>query len=177
MHNSRLKFFIEHIISIKKIQKTIRGFLYRIKHLPNVMRCIQKYLNNINFKCTTKNNDGRINSSDDEILIIQLLKKKFGDRIKIGSVRMWYDFIVYDYIYGWLPINIKTTTLKTCDNTGNLTMCVYAYTDEKLNFDTKYTNGCMSKLLIEKIKNKQYNHNYKKTIIFWLLIKKIIKFI
>ena len=37
---------------------------------------------------------------------------------------MWYDILAYDYMYKWIPINIKTTTTKTSDNTGNLTMCV-----------------------------------------------------
>lgn len=32
-------------------------------------------------------------------------------------------------MYGWIPVNIKTTTTLTNDNTGNLAMCVYAYTD------------------------------------------------
>ena len=51
---------------------------------------------------------------------------------------MWYDIAVYDNIFEWIPVNIKTTTTQTHDNIGNLTLCVYAYTDEKINlFDNK----------------------------------------
>ena len=59
---------------------------------------------------------------------------------------MWYDILAFDYMYGWIPINIKTTTTLTSDNTGNLAMCVYAYTDEMLDIhrDKSYENGKMS---------------------------------
>ena len=48
---------------------------------------------------------------------------------------MWYDILVFDYMYGWLPINIKITTMKTNDNTGNLAMCVCVH---KYNFGYPY---------------------------------------
>lgn len=75
---------------------------------------------------------------------------------------MWYDILIFDYIYGWLPINIKTTSTFTNDNTGNLSMCVYSYTNEILNFHNKYENGKMSDILFNKIKNKEYNYRNKK---------------
>ena len=56
-------------------------------------------------------------------------------RIKKPKARMWYDILVKDYQYGWLPVNIKTTTTKTSDNTGNLAICVYAYTNEQLKLE------------------------------------------
>lgn len=59
---------------------------------------------------------------------------------------MWFDILVYDYTYGWLPVNIKTSTTLTNDNVGNLTMCVYAYTNEILNINNNimYDNGYIS---------------------------------
>ena len=39
---------------------------------------------------------------------------------------MWYDILIYDYQYGWLPVNIKTTTTLTSDNTANQ-QCVFIY--------------------------------------------------
>ncbi len=80
---------------------------------------------------------------------------------------MWYDILAFDYKYGWIPINIKTTTTLTCDNTGNLAMCVYAYTNELLDIhrNKSYENGKMSEILFEKLRNKQYNINCKKIII------------
>ena len=39
---------------------------------------------------------------------------------------MWYDILAFDNMYNWIPINIKTTTTTTSDNTGNLAICVYA---------------------------------------------------
>ena len=81
---------------------------------------------------------------------------------------MWYDILAYDYKYGWLPI--KTT----CDNTANLAMCVYAYTNELLDIHNKntYNNGSMSKIFFNKIKNKEYNIIHKKDYYFIVLDKK-----
>jgi hypothetical protein len=71
---------------------------------------------------------------------------------------MWYDILVLDFIHGWQPVNIKTTTT-TSDNTGNLAMCVYAYTNHDIHLrqgkDTE--NGKMSVILLEKLKCKNYN--------------------
>lgn len=62
---------------------------------------------------------------------------------------MWYDLLAFDYIYGLIPINIKITTTITCDNTGNLAICVHAYTDEILDIyrNKTYENGKMSEIL------------------------------
>jgi hypothetical protein len=84
---------------------------------------------------------------------------------------MWYDILAYDFIFGWIPINIKTTTTKTADNTGNLAMCVYAYTDEILDFNKSYENGKMSIILFNKLKSKNYNRNNKKDYYFIVLNK------
>ena len=144
-------------VKIIKIQKWFRGCILRLKQLPLIMYYIQKYLKSTNIQFSGKNTDGRINSCIDEDEVIKLLVEKFNNRIKIPKIRMWYDILAFDYIYGWIPINIKTTTTLTSDNTGNLAMCVYAYTDEKLDFhlNKTYENGKMSKILINKIKKKK----------------------
>lgn len=40
---------------------------------------------------------------------------------------------------------------KTSDNTGNLTMCVYAYTNIYLKLNKIYSNGEMSEILYKKL--------------------------
>jgi hypothetical protein len=156
-----------------KIQKWFRGCLFRLNHLPLIMYKIQKYLKLQAFQFSTLNEDGRINSCIDEDGVIKLLIEKFGERIKTPKIRMWYDILAFDYMYGWIPINIKTTTTITSDNTGNLAMCVYAYTDEILDIhrDKSYENGKMSDILFNKIKNKKYNTNNKKDYYFIVLNK------
>ena len=61
----------------------------------------------------------------------------------------------------------------TSDNTGNLAMCVYAYTDEILDIhrSKSYENGIMGEILFNKLKNKQYNINNKKDYYFIVLNK------
>jgi len=132
---------------------------------------IKEYLKTQTIKFSCENEDGRINSCFDEDEIIKSLVKKFDDRIKRPKIRMWYDILAFDYRYGWIPINIKTTTTKTNDNTGNLAMCVYAYTDENLDINKSYNNGKMSEILFQKIKNKKYNKIHKKDYYFLVLNK------
>lgn len=163
-------------IKLKKIiliQKWFRGCLLRIKQLPLIILYIQNYLNNTTLEFSKQNKDGRINSSLDENNIIELLKNKFINKIKIPKIRMWYDILVLDYFYGWIPINIKTTTTLTNDNSGNLAMCVYSYTDENLDLhkSKSYNNKEMSVLLIQKLNEKKYNLNIKKDYYFIVLNK------
>ena len=171
---SLLKISAYDKIKIIKIQKWFRGCIFRLKQLPLIMYKIKKYLILQTFQFSKQNEDGRINSCIDEDEIIKLLIKEFGEKIKKPKIRMWYDILAFDYIYGWIPINIKTTTTITSDNTGNLAMCVYAYTNEMLdiNRDKSYDNGKMSDILFNKLKNKQYNTNNKKDYYFIVLNKK-----
>ena len=115
---------------------------------------IKKYLKLQSFDFATQNEDGRIN----------ILIEKFDKNIKTPKIRMWYDILAVDYMYGWIPINIKSTTTITSDNTSNLAMCVYAYTNEILDIhrNKSYENGKMSDILFNKIKYKKYNTNNKK---------------
>jgi len=156
---------------IIKIQCWFRGYIFRLKRLPLIMYKIKAYLELEIFIFSNYNDDGRINSCIDENNIIILLIEKFGNKIKKPKIRMWYDIQVYDYIYGWIPINIKTTTTKTSDNTGNLAMCVYSYTDEILDLNKSYENGKMSIILFDKLKNKNYNKINKKDYYFIVLNK------
>ena len=159
--------------NVLKIQKWFRGCILRLKQLPLIMYKTQRYLQSKTFEFSYQNNDGRINSCIDEDGVIKLLFERFGDKIKIPKIRMWYDILAFDYMYGWIPINIKTTTTHTSDNTGNLAMCVYAYTNEILDIHTNktYENGKMSVVLFNKLKNKQYNHNHNKDYYFIVLNK------
>lgn len=160
-------------IGIIKIQRWFRGCILRLKQLPLIMYKLQNYLKSQEFQCSVKQEDGRINSCIDEANIIKLLIKKFGNKIKKPKFRMWYDILGFDYMYGWIPINIKTTTTRTSDNSGNLAMCVHAYTDKVLDIsrDRTYENGRMSNILLSKLKNKRYNTKNKKDYYFLVLNK------
>lgn len=155
------------------IQKCFRGYICRVKRLPLILYKIQSYLKSISFKFSDNNDDGRINSCFDEEEIIKLLIDKFDSKIKKPKIRMWFDICAYDNLYGWIPINIKTTTTLTSDNTGNLAMCVYAYTNHELDLhrDKTYENGIMSDILFNKLKNKEFNTNNKKDYYFVVLNK------
>ena len=156
------------------LQKWVRGCMFRLKRLPLIMHKIKQHLETQSFQFSSQNEDGRINSCMDEDNIIRLLVEKFGNRIKKPEKRHWYDILALDYLHGWLPINIKTTTTLTSDNTGNLAMCVHVYTNEKLDIHMmhkSYENGKMSDILFNKLKNKEYNTIPKKDYYFIVLNK------
>lgn len=134
---------------------------------------IKNYLKIKKIEIATLNDDGRINSCIDENEIIKLLILQFGNKIKKPKIRMWYDILVFDYIYKWIPVNIKTTTTLTNDNTGNLAMCVYAYTNYTLDIHSNksYENGKMSQILFNLLKNKHYNTINKKDYYFIVINK------
>jgi len=161
------------INKIIRIQKWYRGCILRLKNLPLIMYQIKKYLLSQTILFSKQNQDGRINSSIDEDNITNLLIQKFKNRIVKPKIRMWYDILVYDYLFGWLPVNIKISTTLKSDNVGNLAMCVYAYTNENLDIhrNKTYENGQMSKILYDKLKNKCYNYKNKKDYYFIVLNK------
>lgn len=151
----------------------VQGCILRLKRLPLIMYKIKKYLELQAFGFSTQNEDGRVNSCLDEPKVIEMLIEKFSEKIKKPKCRMWYDILALDYMYGWVPINIKTTTTRTADNVGNFALCVYAYTDEILDIhtDKSYDNGKMCHILFDKFKNKKYNTNNKKDYYFIVLNK------
>lgn len=156
-----------------KIQKIFRGYLFRLKRLPLILYIVQKYLKNTSLTLSFTTQDGRVNSSIDEMSIINALNVKFEKKIKVPNSRMWYDILLFDNLIGWIPVNIKSTTTLSHDNTGNLTTCVYAYTDTEFDFEKNenFENGEMSVLLIDKIKRGFLNRKNKKDYYFLVVNK------
>ena len=160
---------IQKIIKIQRWFRRIRNT--KLNKLPNVMYLLQQLVIDNNITCCNTMDDGRINSCIDEDKVILLLKKLLKKRIFKPNIRRWYDLLAFDYKYGWIPVNIKSTTLKTSDNTGNITMCVYAYTNQELDLKKQYNNGKMSSILIDKLRKKAFNRNHKKDYYFLVVNK------
>ncbi len=156
-----------------KIQRWFRSIRTNKLHkLPNVIYLAQQIIIENNITCCNSLDDGRINSCFDEDIIKNLLKRELKTRVKIPKKRKWYDILLNDYTYGWIPVNIKSTTLKSSDNTGNMAMCVQAYTDELLDLKLNHNNGNMSKLLMEKLNSNNLNNKHKKDYYFIVVNKK-----
>ncbi len=162
---------ISKYVLILKIQALFRGNYYRKHNLPNSIKYLRYILTIDTIKCSKLLLDGRTNSSIDEENIIALLKQNLQNRLLIPLPRHWFDIAIYDYQYGWLPINIKSTTTKSSDNVGNMTMCVYALTNYKIELTKKYTNGPMSKIFINYLNNNHLNKKLKKDYYFLVINK------
>jgi len=134
-----------------------KKFVTPKQNLPIIMNQIKDFLIKSKLNLCDSNTDGRVNSSSDEHIVINKLIEKFGDKVKKSENRMWHDITVKDDTYGWVPVNIKTTTTNTADNVGNFAICVYAYTNEPMDLDEKYSNGIMSDVLLKKLQKREYN--------------------
>ena len=137
----------------------IKGFMYRLHHLPNSIYLIKKILDTHKFKVSTKGDDGRWNSCDDEKTIISLLQKEIPkNRLYIPPPRHWFDIAILDYKLGWLPINLKSSTTLTPDNTGNLAMLAWAVTNHEMDIQKSYRNGTLAPIVVSKIKEQCYSN-------------------
>jgi hypothetical protein len=157
------------------IQKYYRGSILRKKRLPLFLYVIQQYLTKFICEISNDMDDGRINSCKDENTIIANIQKSFPYRIRVPDKRFWFDILILDRLYGWLPVNIKSTTMQTADNTGNLAMCVYGFTDYQMDpYSCKntYNNGKMADVLIKKIQTQSFNTLPKRDYYFLVINKK-----
>ena len=140
--------------------------------LPAILYYVQTLLQQEKVAFSKENADGRINSCMDESTVLRFLQTKIApENMRIPQKRMWYDVSLKDEEVGWIPVNIKTTTTTTSDNTGNLAMCVQAYTDVELDLDKTCENGKMSEILIPCLKEGRYNRRENKDYYFLVLNK------
>jgi hypothetical protein len=165
-----------------QIQRISRGLNSRNKKLPTFLYVIQQFLINNPFNYCNSNDDGRTNSCMDEDTIKSKLKERWPDRIYIptvekkkkkkNAIRCWYDIAIKDYRYGWLPVNIKTTTTHTSDNIGNFSTCVQAYTNTELDLNKSYNNSVLTEIFFNALEKKEYNNKKKKDYYFLVCNKK-----
>jgi len=135
--------------------------------IPNILLTIRDYIKSQDIIFSNLSSDGRINSANDEKLIVDKLIKEFPDHVKAQKKRHWFDIAVKDN-ETWLPVNIKITEMESADNVGNLALCVQAYTNIQLDLCSSYQNGKLADVLVKALKNGQINDNPKKD--YWFLV-------
>lgn len=158
--------------SAMKIQAIWRGFLCRSRRLPTFLQIVQKALSDAKLILNQSTKDGRVNSTIDEDIVIQYLQTRFGERIKKSVERHWFDMMIYDYSYGWIPINVKTTTMTTADNVGNLALLLYSLTSYSMEFHKSYQNGIVAPIFARHIRERKINQNQKRDYYFLVVNKK-----
>ena len=159
------------MIGLIKFQALFKGFIYRRKNLPISLLCLKEFLQKKQILISKNFQDGRLNSNFDEIKILEILKEKYKQKIIIPNKRMWYDFLFFDLKFGLLPINIKSSFMNTSDNVGNLAICIQSYINYDLDYNNLYNSGEISKILIENIKNKNFNKKTFKDYYFLIIDK------
>jgi len=165
-----ITYYEDNISKIIKLQSNIRGFNYRKKQMPNLLKYLQKELS-IEIKKKDMD-DGRMESSINEQFIKDTIKNFIGEkRIEYMPNRSWCDIKIYDYQYGWIVVNIKNSTIKGSDNIGNFSLCLHSYTNIEEKDMQKQSNDHVIPPLIESMHFNNYNMNYKKDYFFFVVNK------
>ena len=155
-----------------QIQRLVRSRDIRKKKIPPFLELIKRFLANENLTLSQETDDGRNDSVNDERIIIDKLILKFGEeRFHVPPPRFWYDILIKDLHFGWIPVNIKSSKCNSADNCGNLAICVYSFTNEPMDLWTQYNNGVMSTVLLNKIQTNGYNYNIKRDYYFLVINK------
>jgi len=154
------------------LQSHVRGRNIRKKMPPLFLQRIRQYLIGANITLSPETTDGRNDSVNDEKIVIDKLIENFGtERFRLPPPRFWYDILIKDLHFGWIPVNIKSSKCQSADNCGNLSICVYSYTDEQMDLDAQYNNGIMCTVLLNKIQTNGYNYNIKRDYYFLVINK------
>lgn len=143
--------------AVIQIQALWRGFLCRSRRLPNFLLVVRDKLISEKLKLNRSTKDGRVNSTLDEDIIITYLHSVFGNRISKAPERHWFDMKIHDYRYGWIPVNVKSTKMKTADNVGNLALLLYSLTDYSMDLTKSYQNGNVAPILTRHIRERILN--------------------
>lgn len=156
----------------QKIQAIWRGHFCRIHRLPTFLYIVQKSISDAKLVLNKSTKDGRVNSTMDEEIVIEYLKSQYGDRIKKAPERHWFDMMIYDYSYGWIPVNVKTTTMTSSDNVGNLALLLYSLTSYSMEFHKSYKNGIVAPIFTRHIRERKINQNQHRDYYFLVVNKK-----
>jgi hypothetical protein len=160
------------IQSAQKIQAIWRGFLCRSRRLPTFLHICQKAVSDAKLVLNKSTKDGRVNSTIDEGIVIEHLQTQFGERIKKAPERHWFDMMIFDYSYGWIPVNVKTTTMTSPDNVGNLALLLYSLTSYSMEFHKSYKNGIVAPIFTRHIRERKINQNQQRDYFFLVVNKK-----
>ena len=75
---------------------------------PQKLQEVVYFLNKTNISISENNEDGRVNSTDDEKTIINVLEEKYGkENIVRPQPRNWWDVKVFEF-----PIQLKSSDFK-----------------------------------------------------------------
>ena len=78
-----------------------------------------------------RHGDGRPNSLDNEDEVIEEILKYYNtDTIEVPVERNWFDFAIHSGDE-FMPVNIKVTTMTTCDNVNSKSGLVYALSGDR----------------------------------------------
>ena len=151
----------------------IRKYLLASKSpIPDALLQLQDSINDAQFELAIHADDGRINSALSEKHIIEMMKERLGSENVIEPPpRHWFDVLIHDKVWGWVPVDIKVTEMKPTqnDNGANLASCVHAMTNHTLDWEANYANGKMSKIILEKFNNHDYNRNPLKDYFYFVV--------
>jgi hypothetical protein len=128
--------------------------------IPTIFDDVKKTLDN--FSASNTYSDGRRNSSIDEDVAIDLLKKDFN--IIIPPPRSWFDVAIVDGSETYY-CNIKSSTFKAADNFSAKLAMLYCFTDIDIAEFNQYNPWSKFESCLVKYKDVDVNRNYYMIVI------------
>mgnify|MGYP003120927557 CR=1 FL=1 len=92
------------------------------------------FLQKNNISLCEQSDDGRVNSSIDEDIVLGKLKKKFPKQVTVMPPRSWCDFI---HTPTGTPINFKSSSLASSDNSCNFLTILHCFTNVEISSSRK----------------------------------------
>jgi len=147
-----------------------------IKDLNNIETFLDEtvvFLKESSINLCEQSEDGRVNSSIDEDIVLAKLKKKFPKHVTIMPPRSWCDFV---HTPTGTPINFKSSSFSNADNSCNFLTILHCFTDVSISSSRKPHKTKDLKILFEWIeKNKEKLEKEELTIkrdYYFLVINK-----
>lgn len=136
---------------------TIEGFLTDV--------C--DFLKTKNFCLSSTSDDGRINSSLDEDIVLDLIVAHYGNLVQKMPPRSWCDF---KHVPTNEPINFKSTSMKSSDNACNYLALIYALTDLSFEDERKPHSTNDKKQFLTWVRDTDIDSGYNNNRDYWFLI-------
>tara|TARA_R100000805_G_scaffold18853_1_gene25428 strand:- start:3637 stop:4299 length:663 start_codon:yes stop_codon:yes gene_type:complete len=150
------------------------------KDLNNVETFLEEavlFLKKDNISLCEQSDDGRVNSSIDEDIVLGKLKGKFPKQVTVMPPRSWCDFV---HTPTGTPVNFKSSSLAGSDNSCNFLTILHCFTDVKISSSRKPNKTKDIKDLFDWIKTnkaeiEKEKLNIKRDYYFLIINKKDTK--
>jgi hypothetical protein len=143
------------------------GIMNDLNTIEGFLTDVCDFLKQQKFVLSSSSDDGRVNSSLDEDIILDLMIDRYGDLIEKMPTRSWCDF---KHVPSNEPINFKSTAMKGPDNACNYLALLHALTDIKFKDSRKPHSTKDKKEFLTWMRDNSLQTDYNNGRDYWFLV-------